>query len=257
MADHRESVVLAAVTVALIAIPAASQNIEIKGTAEEIGLINSEFSDKFKVDFSTGKQVTTYLDKQSKLKTNKTFDKNTKKLETAKGDIKVIKTSQIINKTVKTPYGNFNFGVKNGENFSNYEGENKQKAKEIKKYLIKKLDEKSAQAKEKRELIVEKMLPSIKLSVEDKQSIEHFNLTNKGNKKVDMSAWTAFTEGSDEDTLELEQEIKPGETITYYSGSNSNSNIGENIVETDVTIYSGGKITIYNHVEKVVAKSDY
>lgn len=257
MASYRESFILAAISVILVSIPAASQNIEINGTKDEVGLIDTKFSDKFKLDFSTGREVTTYIDKEAKLKINESFKKDIKRLQTSEGNVKIVKTNKIINKTVKTPYGNFNYGVKNGNSFDKFNGGNKAKAEEIKRDLLNKLGNRTYKAENKSDIVIDEMIPEIKLSVEDKPEIEHFNLTNKEKKDIDLGAWTIKTVGTGTDFLHLDREIKPGEKITFYAG-NQNKEISSNQVEVDLKIYSNGKIILYNELEKEVAKlEDY
>lgn len=74
MPDHRESLVLAGITIVLISIPATPQTVEISEGVDMEGRIDSNFSDRFKADFSPGKVVNSMMDSESKLQINRSFE---------------------------------------------------------------------------------------------------------------------------------------------------------------------------------------
>lgn len=259
MTSHRESVILAAIAITLVSIPAASQNVEISDGEDKTGVIDSKFSDKFEAEFKPGKVINRVLDKEAKLEVNRSFNKNVKELQTATGYVRIVETNNSIDKTVQTPYGRFEFGVENGENYSRFEGSAEEKAEEVKQELMSKLEERSKEASEKHEIIVQEMLPDVRVSVEDNSSgnaeAEHLNLTNEGDSSVDLSGWSIITEGSGyQDDYNLTSELDAGEKRMYYSEGSTDF---ENSVEIGTTIYQGGKITVYNSEKRVVDHLNY
>ena len=253
MDNYQESVLMAFVVVVLVSVPAASQNVEISGKEE--GVIDSLFSDRFEADFKSGKEFLDLKDSEARLEVNRSFDKNVKLLQTATGYFKVVKTNSSIDKVVNTPYGRFEFGVDQGESYSRFEGDKKSEAEDIRSDLEELMDEKEKEVNEKRDIVVEELLPDVDLEVEDDTDIEHFNLTNNGENAVDMSGWSVITKGSGRDSYNLTRTIESGETITYYSGSDD-INLSGNQVDVDTTVYSNtngdGSIQVYNHVDKLV-----
>jgi len=257
MASHRESVIMAVIAVILVSIPAASQTVEISGGENKIGVIDSKFSDRFEVNFKPGRVVKEIKDSRSRLYINNSFDRKVEKLETSGGSVKIVSTNNSIEKTVQTPYGRFNFGVRKGESYSSFEGSDKDEAEKIKSELLNRVEERSSEVSDKHELVVEKMLPEIVVSVNDDPSVEHFNLTNKGEDDVDLTGWTVLAEGSGKDHLDLKRTIESGETVTYYSGDDEVPDFDSRVVEDDITVYSDGEVKLYNSADMIVDRLDY
>lgn len=253
MDNYRESVLMALIVVILVSVPAASQNVEISGENE--GVINSMFSDLFEADFKSGKEVLVLEDSDAKLEINKSYKKNIKLLQTSTGYFKVKKTNESIEKVINTPYGKFEFGVNESGNYSYFEGSDKEEAQDLRSNLESLMDEKESEVSEKRDIVVERILPDINLEVEDDTEIEHFNLTNNGDSRVDLTGWSVITEGSGTDSYSLSGDIDSGETITFYSGS-EDVVFSDNQIRVDTTVYSNtngdGEVRVYNHVNKLV-----
>jgi hypothetical protein len=254
MPDVRESVVFAALAVIIISIPSASQTVEIEED-EYRGVIESEFSDHFQVDFDTGKIFTEAISGDSKLEINKSFRKKTVELQTSQGFIRKERTNDSIVKSVQTPYGKFKSGVRKGENFSEFDGGNRAKAENIREELEKRLEEKMGEAEEKRQIVVSRILPDVELSVEYNHDTEHFNLTNQGEETVDLEGWTVVSEGSSRDTLQLDGELGPDETRTYRGSAGE---VGFSDQDSDLTIYSGeGEVELLTSEERIVDSIEY
>jgi hypothetical protein len=249
MLDLRESVVFALLGVIIVSIPAASQNVDIE-EGEYRGVIESEFSDHFKVDFDTGKVFTQAISSDSRLEIKKSFRKKVVEFQTAEGSIEKTWSNDSIVTEVQTPYGSFESGVENGENFSEYEGENQEMAEELREELRDRMDEKLSQAEEKRKIVVQRILPDVELNVEDDHDKEHFNLTNQGEDSVDLEGWRVLSEGSGKDSIQLSRELEPGETRKF---TGSAGEVGFSSQDSDMTIYSGdASITLFNSDERIV-----
>lgn len=253
MDNYRESVLMALIVVVLVSVPAASQNVEISG--EDEGVINSMFSDYFEADFKSGKEVLVLEDSDAKLRINETFKKDVRMLQTPTGYFKIVKTNNSIEKVINTPYGKFKFGVNQSGDYNHFKGSDKQKAEELRSDLEDLMSEKESEISEKRDIVVERILPDIKVTVEEETKIEHFNLTNNGDNEVDLTGWTVITEGSGTDWYNLTGNIDSGETVTFYSGT-KDTVFSDNQIEVDTTIYSNsngdGEVRVYNHVNKLV-----
>ena len=258
MASHRESVIMAAIVVILISIPAASQTVEISGEDTKIGVIESEFSDRFEAEFKPGKVVNRLIDSEAKLEVNKSFERNVKHLQTAEGSVKVVKTNNSIENVVQTPYGRFEFGVENGEDYERFEGENQERAEKVRDSLMSEMEERSKEVNEKHELVVQEMLPDIRVSVSEGGDDEHFNLTNTDEGDVDLKGWSVLSKGSSRDYYNLTGSIESGETKTFYSNTRSEvSGVEDAVYGTDTTVYSDGAVRVYNTVDILVDGSDY
>jgi hypothetical protein len=259
MSRLRESVVLAVLATILISIPAASQRVDITEGENFGGTIDSKFSNMFELDFESGNMLMEMINSESRLEINETFDRKTKSLQTPSGYLKKTKTNNSIVKVVQTPYGRFKWGFREGNNFSDFEGGNKDKAQEIKRSLMNEMEEKIREAKEKKQVVISRILPNIEIQVETRNEVEHFNLTNRGDKEVDLENWKIVTDGGEGDTMTLGKIIEPGEELTYYSNEMEDVERSENIfLNTGLTIYSGeGQITLYNEHERVVESVSY
>jgi hypothetical protein len=259
MAKPREAAIFAAITVILVSIPAASQDVEISNKGDLEGKIDSRFSDQFKIDFNPGEVFMKTISSEDKFEVNKSFRETTKTLQTSNGYIKKVVSNDSIVKTVQTPYGRFKSGVRNGDNFSSFDGGDKEKASDLKNSLEEKFEERSSEVLDKKQVVMSRILPSIELSVEQEQEVEHFNLTNNEESKVDLSGWKVLSKGSMEYTLRLDRIISPGETLTFYSGSKED--VGgrrDAVYGTGLTIYSNdGELTLFNEQEKVVDSYKY
>lgn len=259
MADPKEAAVFAAATLVLISIPAASQNVEIESKDSLSGEINSKFSDHFETDFETGKIFLREISSDHRYEKNESYDKTVTVFQTSRGYIEKTVTNNSIIKTIKTPYGTFKSGVKNGENISSFDGGNREEAEKLRADLEEKMSERAGKTQEKKRIVMSKILPDIELDVEQKQEIEHFNLTNNEDEEVDLEKWYILSEGTNKDTLNLERTISPGETLTFYSGEREEVNGAEDaIYDTGLTIYSNsGAVTLYNDNEKAVDTFEY
>jgi hypothetical protein len=259
MSRLRESVVLALLATILISIPAASQRVQITEEESFGGTIDSRFSDMFELKFNPGEMLIDMKSSESKLEINESYDRKVVSLQTPTGYIERTKTNDSIIKVVQTPYGRFNWGVRGGNNFSDFEGGNRDNALEIRQRLEKKLREKITEAKEKKQIVVSRILPDIELSVETRNEIEHFNLTNAGEEEVDLEGWKIVTEGGEGDTMRLDQVIEPGEKLVYYSdGRDEVEGAVDASYGTGLTIYSNeGQVTLYNEHERVVESVSY
>ena len=259
MSDVRESAILAALAVILISIPAASQNVEIKDKGDYHGVIDSKFADRFEVDFEPGKMLMEAVDSEAKFEINESFKKKVVRLQTAEGAIKKVKTNDTKIKTVTTPYGDFKSGFKQGENISEFDGADKKKAEELKKNLENRLDERLSEAKDKKQVVVSRILPDIDLDIQSSGD-RHFNLTNNEDKTVSMENWQIVSKDSSRYSAGLEGEIRPGETKVYYSGDKEEVDDGaENaIYDSGLFIYkNSGEVTVYNAEEKIVDQIKY
>lgn len=259
MADPREAALFAAATLVLISIPAASQNVEIESEDSLSGEINSKFSDHFETNFEAGKIFLREINSDYRYEKNESYDKTVTVFQTSKGYIQKTVTNNSIIKTIQTPYGTFKSGVKDGENISSFDGGNREEAEEIRSNLENKMSERSETAQEKKRIVMSRILPDIELSVEQKQEIEHFNLTNNEDEEVDLENWYIMSEGTNKDTLNLERTISSGETLTFYSGGKEEVNGAEEaIYDTGLTIYSNdGSVRLFNDNEKVVDTFEY
>lgn len=259
MPELRESVVLAILVTVLISIPAASQTVNIHEGEDFGGSIDSKFSDIFKVDFKPGEMLMELKDSEYKLEINQSYRKRVVKLQGSHGFIRKTVSNESIVKVVQTPYGKFESGVRNGENFSDFEGGDEEKAEEIKDNLESVLDERLVEAREKRRVVVSRIMPDIELDVETDNSIEHFNLTNNGEEEINMEGWTVVTEGGEGDSMQLERSIEPGEKLAFYSGDRDDIEGAEDaIYGTGLTIYSDeGSVTLHNENERVVDTYEY
>ncbi len=249
MFDLRESVVFAALGVIIVSIPAASQNVEIQED-QYSGMIDSKFSELFKVDFMEGKVFTKALSSDSKLVINKSFRKKVIEFQTSEGSIRKIWTNNSIVKKVQTPHGSFESGVRDGENFSEYDGSSRGRAESLKDKLEQRLKEKLSRAEEKRKIVVQKILPNVEMSVQSSHDIEHFNLTNQGDETVKLEDWRVLSEGSSRDSMQLSGKLEPGEKLSF---TGSAGEVDFEARETDMTIYSGeATLTLFNSEERIV-----
>jgi hypothetical protein len=259
MPEIRESVILATLGVILISIPAASQNVEIRDDEDFSGVIDSEFSDQFEVDFNPGKLIMKAVDSEASFHMNRSYTKNVYELQTAEGYIKKVETNSSIIRTVQTPYGRFKSGVKNGDNFTEFEGGDREKARKVKDSLDRKFEERLSEAKEKKQVVMSRILPDVELEVETDNDIEHFNLTNNGEDAVDLEGWQVMSEEDNRYFHTLEEELKPGETVVYHSKEKDEVGDYENAVyDTGLTIYSNdARVVLYNPEERVVDAVEY
>lgn len=259
MADPKEAAVFAAATLVLISIPAASQNVEIESKDSLSGEINSKFSDHFETDFEAGKIFLREISSDYRYEKNESYDKTVAVFQTSRGYIEKTVTNNSIIKTIKTPYGTFKSGVKNGENISSFDGGNREEAEKIRSNLEEKMSERSKSAQEKKRIVMSRILPDIDLDVEQEQEIEHFNLNNNEDEEVDLENWYVLSKGTNKYTLNLERTISPGETLTFYSGEREEVNgVEDAVYDTGLTIYSNdGSVKLFNDNEKVVDAFEY
>lgn len=275
MPEIRESVILAALAVILISIPAASQNVEITEEDRYSGKIDSRFSDMFKVDFRPGKIVMELIDSEARLQVNKSYRKNTYLLRTPEGYVKKVETSNSTIKIVQTPYGRFVSGFRNGENISKFESSReeasdsvKAEARKMKKELMKRFEERLAETRDRKQIVMDRILPDIELGVEaDEDTAEHFVLENTGNQTLDLSGWKIAARDSNGevgDTLRLEREISPGEKVVFYSNKRKDvkdvvDSIPEDaIFDSGVNIFNdGGAVKLYNGKDRLIDSYSY
>ncbi|QGA81040.1 lamin tail domain-containing protein [Candidatus Nanohalobium constans] len=261
MTSHRESVVLAVIAVILVSIPAASQNVEISGEENKQGVIDSKFSDRFEVDFEPGKVVNDLMDSDARLEVNQSFSRDVKRLQTSKGFVKIVRTNDSIEKTVQTPYGRFEFGVKDGDNYSEFSGNSgsRDEAEEVRENLMDEMSQRSSELSEKHSVVVQEMLPDVSASVEDNSETEHLNLTNNEEEAVDISGWKAVSiSGDSMEYMNLTGKLEPGETKTFFAGDEGRmENFGDNTVFKDVNIYSNALVKVYNAGEKEIVSLEY
>jgi hypothetical protein len=261
MPDHRESVVLAGITLILISIPAAPQTVEIDDGEDMEGMIDSKFSDRFEVEFQPGKVVNSLVDSKARLQVNRSFDRNARRLQTAEGYVKIVETNDSIEKTVQTPYGRFEFGVRSGENYSEFTGneDSREKAEKLREDLLSRLESRMNEVEEKHRVVVQEMLPDISASVNDSPEIEHVNLTNNGEEEVDLSGWKMLSvDGDGTEYMNLTGEIESDETVTYFAGSSEDRvKEFENVVVKDSNVYSDGVLKVYNSAEREILRRDY
>ena len=124
--------------------------------------------------------------------------------------------------------------------------------------MISEMEKRSKEINEKHKLVVQEMLPDIRLSVYEGGDNEQFNLTNNDDRTVNMKGWGVIAEGSGKDYYNLTGRIESGETRTYYSESKSEVSDAEDAVYgTDMTVYEDGEVRVYNTVDVLVDKSDY
>lgn len=259
MSDYRTSIVFALLITVLISIPAASQTVNISDESSYSGEIDSKFSDMFDLDFEAGKMLIDMIESDSKLEIRETFDRKVVSFQTPTGYIEKTETNDSITRVVQTPYGRLEWGVKEGDNFSEFEGGDKEKTLSIKNSLQEQLSEKMGEAMEKKQVVVSRILPKIDAEVETRNEIEHFNLTNRGENPVDMEGWKVVTDGGEGDSMALDHIIEPGEQLVYYSGDRDEVDGAEDAqYGTGLTIYSGdGQVTLYNENERVVDSLSY
>ncbi len=167
MADPKEAAVFAVAIIVLISIPAASQNVEITEKDRLSGEITSKFSFHFKVEFDPGKLFLRGINNEAKFEMNESFKKKEKLFQTNRGSIRKTVSNSYIIKDAQTPYGKFREGLENGENISEFDGEEEEKAKEIKSKLESMMEEKSEKALDKKRVVISHLLPDIGLSVEE------------------------------------------------------------------------------------------
>ncbi|MFB6158147.1 MAG: hypothetical protein ABEJ95_00625 [Candidatus Nanohalobium sp.] len=268
MDGARDSVVFALLAVVLISIPAASQSVEIKERSDLHGVIDSRFSDRFEVEFEPGKVVMSILGSSSKLSSNVSYRRNISVLRTPQGFIKKKRTSNYSITVVQTPYGRFKTGFRDGENISGFEGEAKEKAEEVRKILRKKFRSRMSEARKRKQMVVSSMLPDVELDVVARNdTVEHFTLSNTGDKKVDMDEWkvkTVDSEGVIKEVLKLERSIGTGEETVFYSSSREElESVGiepesSAVVESGLNILNGGgEVRLYNENDRLVDSYSY
>jgi hypothetical protein len=251
MVKVRDSILFPALIILLIAIPAASQTVNIKQDEGYRGVIDSEFSDVFEVDFDPGKMFMELKQSEARLQVNQSFRKRVVMLQTSEGYVKKTQTNDSIVKVVQTPYGRFETGVRSGENFSSFDGDQRSKAEELRNRLEDKFSEKVKESQDRKRVVMDRILPDVELDVRV-ESPEHFNLTNTGEDKISLQDWVVMSEGSNKYTYELEGSIEPGETRSYYS-STGYSDRDNTVDGTDMTLYnSGGEVVLYNSQERVI-----
>lgn len=265
--DTGEAAILAALCVILVSIPAASQNVEVTEEGYS-GFIDSEFSDMFEVDFRPGKLLLEMFDSERRLEVNKSYMQRKVKLQTSKGFIRKLESSNSINTTVQTPYGRFKSGVVNGENFSDFDGGDKEKAEEVKKALENELEESLESANKKKMALIQEMLPAITVDVEARNDdVEHFKLSNNGEEKVELEDWTVVAEDSDGEvggSIEPETGLEAGEKRIYYSSTRevleeNGYETAENAVfDSGLNIYNGGgAVKVYTGEKRLVDSQNY
>jgi hypothetical protein len=117
---------------------------------------------------------------------NESFKKKEKLFQTNRGSIRKTVSNNSIIKDTQTPYGKLREGLENGENISEIDGGEKEKAKEIKSELESKMKERSEKALDKKRVVISRKLPDVGLNVEETQEYEQFNLTNNEDRDISL-----------------------------------------------------------------------
>ncbi|MFB6199519.1 MAG: hypothetical protein ABEJ83_01455 [Candidatus Nanohaloarchaea archaeon] len=255
MENYWEALTKTLLVIAIVAVPTAASSVNIQkdaGTGLE-AVIDSNFSDRFKLELDAGYSKIRMESAENRLEIKKRPDGSVKKLVSSKARLKVVRNPNTTRKVLKTAYGTLEYGVRNGRRFESFKGLNRSRVEEIQAEMERKLETKVETAREKKRKALDPYLPDIKIEVRS-DGEEHFNLTNTGENNVSLQGWEIRNEYSDSlQTYSFGSEIlEPGEEQSFYSKDKTNR------TGTGLTLYAyGGKLTLYNDRNRLVQKKRY
>ncbi|MFB6115699.1 MAG: lamin tail domain-containing protein [Candidatus Nanohalobium sp.] len=256
MVEAKQAIIFSIVFVVLLSIPVASQQVKIQESSKNgfKAVIDTDFSDKFSFRMDAGMEKMKLVDSEARFRMMERPSKKVKSIDTPRGSLKITRSNNSVVKKVETPYGTLKTGVKNGERFSSFTGLNRSKVEALKQRLEKRLGKKMREASAKKQVVLDRVLPDVELSVAEGGSSEHINITNVDNRTLGAS-WTLSNEAGD--SYSVNRVLAPGETLTLYSKDYSSSR--ENTVSgTGITLYDGGgEIELRNREGYLLASEAY
>lgn len=260
--DRKGPLLTAFVLTALIAFPAASQNISYGGVSEvdeSSPVVDDSSSLETDVSIDSDLSSEASIEEAGSLYTvEESHNTRVEKLSTPSADLllEIDNSSRIY--TLETAYGTLVRGIENGLRVSDFEGANRSR-------VVSTFQSMRSEMESYRMRVRDEMTPDLDLTVTQSKASdddERVVIDNEDSKTVDLSGWTI--ENSDPDEYVFDDlSLDPGQQAFIYTAGESELNVSED--EDDKYIYgtgvdwdgTGDKAKLFNQEGSELATDSY
>lgn len=255
MSDRTSAIVSAVLLTALIAFPAASENIEYgdeeSPIVEERSALNTEVS----IDgAATSEASIERVDSRYFVEESHNF--RIEELSTAEADLRLVVDNSSRLYTLEMPEGTLVEGVEDGREVSRFEGADRSTVSD-------KMDDLRGQMEDERELVKDEMTPDVEVRVTQSKTADPDQravLSNFDEEAVDIEGWTLYNENDESHEFD-ELVLTPGQQAYVYMEDNETLNVSgssENyyIFDTGVSWNSFGDTARLENSNDVVIDID-
>lgn len=247
MSSHREAVITAALLTLLLVFPTASQDIKYSSNSDiESPIVSTESTTDTEIEVSSEDSSTVKVEKHDTVyRMEETPHQRLEKLEAPGAELTVSKTNSTSMTRIKSPYGTFEKGLKNGKRYTDFEGLNRTHLSSKMRQMEDKLQKYRSRAREK-------MLPDVEVRISKEKANdddERLIVENKDTETISLNGWTI--KNSDGDTYTFEDlEMPARTTMEVYTKPQVELNITES--SERIYVYDTGTDWDYYSEEAVL-----
>jgi hypothetical protein len=225
----------AALLVALLAVPTASQSVEYPDErVSETPVISSETDTEIDVNIDPETVTTAEIERHNMVyRVEQTPSTRIEVLTSPQGVLKEIRTNRSRISKLETPYGTLKKGVKNGRRVSSFRGLNRSRAEELMQDLKESIEIYGSRVRQD-------MLPDIDARILRNRAddpSESIRIENNEDRSMDLSGWKLVNSDGDSYTFES-LEVPAYGRATVFAAERSELNVSE--TNTSEYVYGTG-----------------
>lgn len=245
MEDVKTPLLLAIATVTLLAIPTVSSEIEIQNQDALILETDSEFDDTFSVEIAEAETRTVLENKDFKIERYESPNEKIEKLSNSEGTLTIYENDSETFEKIETPYGELRSGYKEGSEFVDFEGADRERVENIKEDFQQRKDEADNLVDTKYENLVSSERQGLEITV-DKEGNTYFEITNNAEQEINLKNWRIESDRSLDvnardgyNYIDKEKTLSSGGELIIYTEDDNPEELEQNsIVADEITIYS-------------------
>ena len=208
-----EPAATAAVLVAVLAVPTASNNIQFPDkTVSDTPIVSEESRMQIDVNINPETQSTAKIQEHNLVYTvSELPSKRIELLKTPQGTLKILRTNKSRVFKLDTPYGDIKKGLRDGRRVSSFSGVNRSQTEEILQNLKK-------QAQVYRNRVKDEMMPDVEIKITTSKADdrdERILIDNDEDRSVNLASWTLVNSDGDRYSFENLELPAYGEAYVY------------------------------------------
>ncbi len=255
MSDRTGAVISAVILTALIAFPAASENIDYGGESSPIVEESSALNTEINIDdAATSEASIERVD--SRYVVEETHSFRVEELSTAEADLRLVVDNSSRLYTLEMPEGTLVQGVDEGREVSRFEGADRSTVSD-------KMSDLRSQLEEERDLVKDEMTPDLEVRVTQSKTADPDQravISNFDEEAVDIEGWTLYNENDESHEFD-DLVLTPGQQAYVYKEDNETLNVSEAsenhyVYDTGVSWNSFGDTARLENSDEVVIDID-